>query len=228
MCKKHPAIIFTGSRLPKEAQQLAVEYGASVRYVPLIETVLRNTDAPDFGRYSWLIFTSRNSAEAFCRLGLKTHAKIAAVGDKTAELLEQHGYAVDFIPSVFSADVFVQEFPAIAGSERCLFVRGALAKDTILSMPLEIDEWTVYDTVKQKEHAQQLAQLEGVIIIFASPSAVSAYIEAGGDFRHIQSAAIGHITERAIMDAGGTVHFRPQTYTYIEIIHEIMKGSCNS
>ncbi|MDS8854881.1 hypothetical protein RLM10_00560, partial [Streptococcus pneumoniae] len=60
MYKKKPVIIFTGSRLPKEAAELAQQLGAQVEYFPLIETVLRNTDAPDFGRYGWLIFTSRN------------------------------------------------------------------------------------------------------------------------------------------------------------------------
>lgn len=226
MCKK-PVIIFTGSRMPKEAEQLAQACGAEVRYVPLIETVLRNTSAPDFERYGWLIFTSRNSAKAFCQLGFQVKSKIAAVGEKTAELLQQHGYPVDFIPSTFSADVFVREFPDIAGNERCLFVRGALAKDTILSMPLTIDEWTVYDTVYKRDNAKAIAELTGVIIIFASPSAVSAYTEAGGDFRDIQTAAIGHITEQAVIKAGGEVHFRPETYTYVDIIQEIMKGSCS-
>ncbi|MDN5710541.1 MAG: uroporphyrinogen-III synthase [Planococcus sp. (in: firmicutes)] len=227
MCKKKLVIIFTGSRLPKEAAELALQNGAQVEYYPLIETVLRNTRAPDFERYGWLIFTSRNSAEVFCKLRPETDAKIAAVGDKTAEILEKHGYPVDFIPSTFSADVFVQEFPDIAGKERCLFVRGALAKDTILSMPLAIDEWTVYDTVKKYNNAQALAGMSDVTIIFASPSAVAAYREAGGNFKDIQTAAIGHITERAIIEAGGEVHFRPETYTYLEIIQTIAKGSCN-
>lgn len=213
--------------MPREAAQLAMAGGAEVEYLPLIETVLRKTDAPDFGRYGWLIFTSRNSAEAFCRLAPEVGAKIAAVGDKTAELLEAHGYAVSFIPSTFSADVFVREFPYIAGTERCLFVRGALAKDTITSMPLAVDEWTVYDTVKKQANARLLTERAGATVIFASPSAVSAYTEAGGDFAGIRVAAIGHITEQAIIDAGGTVHYRPETYTYTEMIKEIMKGSCS-
>ena len=227
MYKKKPVIIFTGSRLPKEAAELARQIGSEVKYYPLIETVLRNTSAPDFGRYGWLIFTSRNSAEAFCKLRPETTAKIAAVGDKTAEMLEANGYPVDFIPSRFSADVFVREFPDIAGKERCLFVRGALAKDTILSMPLEIDEWTVYDTLKKRSNAQALAEMSDVTIIFASPSAVAAYTEAGGKFNGIRTAAIGHITERAIVEAGGEVDFRPETYTYLEIIQSIAKGSCS-
>lgn len=227
MCKEKPVIIFTGSRLPKEAAQLAQEKGAEVLYLPLIETVLRNTSVPDFERYGWLIFTSRNSAKAFCRLGLQTTAKIAAVGDRTAQLLEENGYKVDFIPSTFSADVFIREFPDIAGKERCLFVRGALAKDTISSMPLEVDEWTVYDTVKKSDNARTLAGMQGVTVIFASPSAVAAYTEAGGNFQGIKTAAIGHITEQAILDTGGKVHFRPETYTYLEIIEKIAKGSCS-
>ncbi len=214
--------------MPKEAQQLAVRCGAAVQYIPLIETKLIDTEVPDFDQYDWLIFTSRTSAEAFCRLTPHVTAKLAAVGDKTAELLAQHGYSIDFIPTVYSADVFVQEFPEVAGNARCLFVRGTLAKDTILSMPLNIDEWTVYDTVKKQDQASLLAKLEDVTVVFASPSAVAAYTEAGGDFRRIQAAAIGHITEKAILDAGGVVQFRPHKYTYSDVIHEIMKGSCSS
>ncbi|KOF11768.1 uroporphyrinogen-III synthase [Planococcus glaciei] len=220
-------IVFTGSNEPQEAVGYAEKLGAKTRYLPLIETSVRQSQLPDFERYDWLIFTSGNSADAFCQLRIKTDAKIAAVGEKTASVLEQHGYTVSFMPSVYSADVFIQEFPAVAGNADCLFIKGSLAKNTIASMPLKVDEWIIYETSFKIENAEKLKALKGVTVIFASPSAVAAYREAGGDWSGIRVAAIGHVTEAAIQKEGGAVDFIPKKYTYIEVINEIAKGSFN-
>jgi uroporphyrinogen-III synthase len=224
---KGETLVFTGSNEPREAVQYAEKLGGKAQYLPLIETSVRQSQLPDFDCYGWLIFTSGNSADAFCQLNIKTSAKIAAVGEKTAGVLEQHGYNVSFMPSVYSADVFIQEFPAVAGNADCLFIKGSLAKNTIASMPLKVDEWIIYETSFKIENAEKLKTLRGVTVIFASPSAVAAYREAGGDWSGIKVAAIGHVTENAIRQQGGRVDFIPQKYTYIEVINEIAKGSFN-
>jgi len=218
-------IVFTGSREPEEAVRHAQSMGAETLYLPLVTTSIRQSEKPDFNGYDWLIFTSRTSAEAFCRLHENVAAKIAAVGSQTAVVLKQHGYAIDFIPQIFSADHFIQEFPAFAGDVKCLFIKGSLAKDTIASMPMQVDEWTVYDTVLNSENAAKLVTLKDVTILFASPSAVSAYRQAGGDWSNIRTAAIGHVTKQAIEANGGRVDFTPERYTYLEVINEIAKGS---
>lgn len=225
---KGETIVFTGSRKPEEAVLKVEQLGGKALYLPLIETSIRQSEMPKVQLYDWLIFTSGTSAEAFCQLHVPTQAKIAAVGEKTAETLEQHGYRVDFIPTVYSADVFVKEFPAFVGSDvKCLFVKGTLAKSTIASMPLHVDEWTIYETSLKIGNARTLMEMKELIVIFASPSAVSAYREAGGDWSGIRTAAIGHITENAIKQNGGHVDYRPKKYTYLEVINEIAKGSCN-
>ena len=216
-------IVFTGSREPEEAVRHAQSLGAETLYLPLVTTSIRQSEKPDFNGYDWLIFTSRTSAQAFCQLHENVAAKIAAVGDQTAAVLQQHGYTVDFIPKVFSADHFIQEFPVISGKVKCLFIKGNLAKNTIASMHMQVDEWTVYDTVLDLENAEKLVNLKGVIILFASPSAVSAYRQAGGDWSNIRTAAIGHVTKKAIQTNGGWVDFTPEKYTYLEVINEIAK-----
>lgn len=218
-------IVFTGSKEPKEAVLQVKKLGGQPVYLPLIETSLCQDGQPDFAAYDWLIFTSRNSAEAFGHLNIHVTARIAAVGEKTAGALQQYGYAVDFMPSVFSADRFVEEFPEIAGNGRCLFLKGSLAKDSIASMPLEVDEWTVYETVLKLDNAGKLKDMKQVIVIFASPSAVLAYCQAGGNWQNIQVAAIGHVTEQAILRNGGHVDWIPERYTYLDLINEIAKGS---
>ena len=73
--------------------------------------------------YDWLIFTSQSSVKAFHSKMVKYQldasfftAKIAVVGTKTAVPLKELGFTVDFTPTIFSADVFVQEFPEVASS----------------------------------------------------------------------------------------------------------------
>lgn len=218
-------VVFTGSRKPIEALEHAQSFGAQTRYLPLVGTTIRQSKKPDFTGYDWLIFTSRTSAEVFCQLHETVTAKIAAVGDQTAAVLQQHGHSVDFIPKVFSADHFIEEFPPVSGVAKCLFIKGQRAKNTIASMSMQVDEWIVYDTILNIDNAKLVMQLGDVIILFASPSAVSAYRQAGGDWSNIRTAAIGHVTKKAILANGGTVDFTPEKYTYIEVINEIVKGS---
>lgn len=230
MSKKLPltgeTIIFTGSKKPDGAMALTTSLGGEAKYVPLIETSVRQSQLPDFDGYGWLIFTSANSADAFGQLHVTTTAKMAAVGEKTAEKLIQYGYKVDFVPSTYSADVFVQEFPEVAAGAKCLFIKGSLAKSTIVTMPLQVDEWIIYETALKIENARELSQLAGIIVVFASPSAVKAYKEAGGNFNAIRTAAIGHVTEQSIITSGGKVDFIPEKYTYVDLVNEIAKGSC--
>lgn len=232
MCKNErllegKTIVFTGSSFPDEAAGKVEELGGEALYLPLIETSIRQTEKPDFTAYGWLIFTSRTSAEAFCQLHADDIPKIAAVGEKTAKVLEDNGYRVDFIPTVYSAYRFVEEFPAVAAGQKCLFIKGALAKNTISNMPLPVDEWIIYDTILKLDHAKALSQMKHQTIIFASPSAVSAYRKAGGDWMDIEVAAIGHVTEKAIKDADGHIDFIPANYTYVDVVNEIAKGRCN-
>lgn len=217
-------IIFTGSSLPEEAAQLAASYGASVRYLPLIEIIPTGKPAPELNIYDWLIFTSASAVEAFSEQHVRPNVKIAAVGSKTAEVLKQAGFRVDFVPSVFAADAFVREFPEAAQNGRCLFIRGTRAKNTIYQLPLQVDDWTVYETAPCKENAERLAGMHGVIVVFASPSAVEAYTRAGGQWKAIEAAAIGYVTEQAINKAGGRVIAVPANHTYPDVIRTIVKG----
>lgn len=219
-------VVFTGSTFPREAAGKVEELGGKAVYLPLIETSIRQTETPDFSAYGWLIFTSRTSAQAFSQLHADAVPKIAAVGEKTAEVLRRNGYRVDFIPRVFSADNFVTEFPAVANGEKCLFIKGGLAKNTIASMPMPIDEWIIYDTNLLLENAQLLKEMKHQTIIFASPSAVSAYRKVGGEWGDTEVAAIGHVTEKAIKDEGGHIDFIPPNYTYLDVVNEIAKGRC--
>lgn len=233
-------IYVTGTQKVQTIEQLVQKNGGKVEFFPLIQVqeCMAKNDPEKIAQcnnYDWLIFTSQNAVDCFLK---KLHREkqpidlitcnIAAVGSKTSAALEQGGLNVNFMPSVFSADVFVQEFLPVAGEARCLFVRGSLAKTTIRD-GLGCDEWTVYETVETTEHIQafteSLLQEENPIVIFASPSAVKVYAEhivPKLDWRYITVASIGHITTAALESYHVKVDVQPATYTMQAVIEHLI------
>ena len=65
--------------------------------------------------YAWVVVTSTNGAERFCRaLGATTlpaGLAVAAIGPRTAEKLAEFGVAVDLVPDEFVAEEFLKAFP---------------------------------------------------------------------------------------------------------------------
>ncbi len=86
----------------------------------------------DLNNFHWIIFSSINGVEAVnarlilagTSLAAKPRGlKIAAVGKKTAQCLEQLGVSVDFIPPKFVAESLIENFPISGMGLRILFPR---------------------------------------------------------------------------------------------------------
>lgn len=237
-------VVFTGTLKSSDVFELVQEYGGKPVSLPLIK-VAELTEKTDKLRleacasYDWLIFTSQSAVAAF-RAKLERHdissntipANIAAIGTRTAAALERIGFTVQFIPTVFSADVFVEEFkPTENDTRRLLFLRGSIAGPTIAEeLPFIVDEWTVYETKKAEENAGALVTLlqqqSNVTVLFASPSAVKVFAEqvaAQTGWVGYTIGAIGHVTERALVEAGASVHVRPDTYTLKDLVEKLAK-----
>lgn len=234
-------IIFTGTKKPVSVMEKVSGLGGNPLYFPLIKTAERidNCDKQmleEAKNVDWLIFTSQNAIKYFCKK-LNRHqltskdfsAKIAAVGDKTKTYLKKNGFSVHFMPSVFSADVFVEQFPNEYKQQSCLFLRGNLAKDTLERGIPNLKQWTVYETVENEESVSSFIQLlknqNEVIIVFASPSAVDVFakqIAINTGWEKVKIASIGHITTNQIEKYGQIVTYQPQTYTLESIIDEII------
>lgn len=241
---KGETVIFTGTPKSSEAAELVKSYGGTPVSIPLIEVdeiksrqdkqrLQQSMDA------DWLIFTSQSAVAAF-RKKLERHhidpssfrGKVAAVGTRTAASLDKLGFSVSFIPSVFSADVFVKQFkPDEYGPLRVLFLKGSLAGSIIREeLPFHVEEWTVYET-KSAAHAadkliKKIAHEEQVSILFASPSAVEVFasrVAPKTTWKGFTVCAIGHVTERALLKVGAPVHVIPETYTLVELVHELAK-----
>lgn len=231
-------IILTGSSVVMSVKELITQHGGQVYCYPLIETVEKvtmedQTYLTNLESYHWLIFTSQNAVTFFVDKLARAQAtvpstlKIAAVGEKTAALLNQHGLTIHFMPTVYSADVFIQQFK-LPSNERALFVRGSMAKSTIHD-GTGADEWTVYETRPCKSYLQPLEECllahEEPIVIFASPSAVEVYAQSivpNVDWRYVKFASIGHITTAALEKYGVTPIVQPKIYTMQAVIEQLI------
>jgi len=241
---KGETIVFTGTPKSRDVFELVEQYGGKPVSLPLIE-VAECSEPTDKLRleacatYDWLIFTSQSAVDAFDaklkRFDITAESipsNIAAIGTRTAAALEKIGFTVHFIPTVFSADVFVKEFdPKENDLRRLLFLKGSIAGATISEeLPFEVDEWTVYTTNKAQHNAEKIIDLlnkeQQVNMLFASPSAVKVFVEevlphTGWDGYTI--GAIGHITERALIAVGATVDVRPSIYTLQALVEKLAR-----
>lgn len=235
-------VVFTGTPKSQDVFELVRGYGGMPLSLPLIQVseLVEPTDKLRLdacATYDWLIFTSQSAVEAFGEK-LKREdfsidlipSNIAAIGTRTAAALEKIGFTVQFIPTVFSADVFVKEFQPVENDlRRLLFLRGTIAGPTIVEeLPFEVHEWTIYETTKVVENVGKLTDLllseKDVAVLFASPSAVEIFAEEVAiktGWNGYTIGAIGHVTERALLKVGAPVHIRPDVYTLKDLVDKL-------
>jgi uroporphyrinogen III methyltransferase / synthase len=130
-------LVTRASGQASEFSEMLRSRGAKVLELPTLE-ILPPSNWADLDReinnitsFDWLILTSTNGVDAFfARLqqaGKDSRAlagiKIAVVGQRTAQSLEQHGIKPDFIPPAFIADALVSNFPESPAGKRILFPR---------------------------------------------------------------------------------------------------------
>ena len=131
------------------------------------------------------------------------------------------------MPTIYSADVFIQEFE-LEANERALFIRGSLAKSTIHD-GTGADEWTVYETKPCEQYVEDLKACvlnePNPIVIFASPSAVELYaqkIVPDAAWEQAKYASIGHITTAALQKYGVIPIVQPKIYTMQAVIEQLI------
>jgi len=130
------------------ARQLFEAAGATVLDLPALVVTPPDEWGPlddaleELEDFHWLVFSSANGVEAVeQRLQRRGRSlahrpaglRIAAVGRKTARLLEELGASADFVPPAFVADSLVEHFPVSGWGLRLLLPRVQSGGRTLLA-----------------------------------------------------------------------------------------------
>ncbi len=170
--------------------------GAVVLEMPALEiTPPASWDGLDqaidrLSEFDWLILTSANGVQYFLERLISLDkdirslagVKIAVVGKKTAQFLQNRGVKADFIPPNFIADALVSHFPDSLEGKKILFPRvetggrDLLVKE-LTSQGAEVMEVAAYQSASPKDIPplawQALESKQVDIITFASSKTVT-------------------------------------------------------
>ncbi len=168
-----------------ELVAMLTQEGATVLSMPVIQiSPLPFHLEKNINQYHWLVFTSKNAVPPFTDRYPEVPCKIAALGEQTAQKLEQFHLPPAFVGSGKSAHEFVHEFLSeLQYDEKVLVVLGDLAPDTLqqeLGKKAEVDRINVYQTNPAAAvNANLLLRIKKDkydALLVTSPSAVRALI----------------------------------------------------
>jgi uroporphyrinogen-III synthase len=175
--------------------------------------------------YEWVVFTSVNAVDVvFSPPSISPHFRrkwgerkrgVAAIGPKTAEALQAHGIAPDFVPNEYVADAILPGLGDLRG-KWVLLPRAEIARkelpEAIAHAGGIAHEIAVYKTLSAQPNSKGLEALKsGVdVVTLTSPSTVQNFIaickQNGFDPLNMPNnplfACIGPITEHAAREEG--------------------------
>ncbi|MEA4926488.1 MAG: uroporphyrinogen-III C-methyltransferase [Syntrophomonadaceae bacterium] len=227
------------------------EGGEAVEF-PSIE-IIREDDLAELHKafkaisdYSWIIFTSVNSADIFFEelagQGIdirRLHGlKICAIGPATSERLTARGLIVDVIPEEYRAEGIIAKLnPMIKPGDRILLPRAQGAREilpeSLRGLGAVVDEVIIYRAAPASRinpgHLQEIRNGEVDYITFTSSSTVKNFVEIVGtqyiqDFNdRVKVACIGPITARTAEEHGFSVDIIPEQYTIEALLEAISR-----
>lgn len=237
-------VLVTGTRyMVTEVEEALKPFGAETVSISTIESCPLLTEEvteslDQIGDYSWLVFTSGNGVELFFQalkdrqidLRCLMHVKFAAVGRKTADALQSHGFSCDFVPSAFSGEILAEEWiPMLSASDRVLMLR---AKDGSRTLPQELERAGIlfkdvpfYETRMDQRRKDELCRAVRDVdyVTLASGSAAKALWEMLEDTEiEGKVISIGPSTTKAAESLGLRVDKDATEYTAAGIAASIL------
>ena len=152
--------------------------GHEVVRCPLIRVEPLGDEPVDPSGYDWVVVTSPNGAAELARRLVAPPARIAAIGQGTADALAAHGLHADLVPRVSTQEGLLAELPP----GRVLLAAAEGAR-RLLADERGADFVPLYRTVELHPPAPS-----GDLVLVASPSAVRAFAATGA---RIPAVAIG-------------------------------------
>lgn len=234
------------SELSNMIQELggeAVEFPV-IKIVPTKESEGYKQAIEQLGTYDWIIFTSVNGVNSFftklkeLKIDIRKmgEAKIAAIGPKTAQLLEEKGLIVEVLPQEFRAEGLLDSLEEhLKPGQRVLLPRADIARkilpEKLKEKGLEVVEIDAYETVIDASNKSEIVELlrekKVNIITFTSSSTVKNFLEALKDepieelLNGVTLASIGPITTETAEKLGLNVEIKASEYTIPGLVQAI-------
>lgn len=197
--------------------------------------------------YDWVLFTSVNGVEYFYRrlqelridIRRMAHARIAAVGPKTAEALLQRGLVAEALPSSFQGEALLEAIKAdLQPGQKVLLPTADIARkyvpNQLRALGLSVTEVDVYENVLCTEDGQHVVELlrHGQIHLatFTSSSTVTNLIKALEQLgveeplellRQVEIACIGPKTAETIQAYGLQISYMAEEATIASLVHSM-------
>ncbi|MBI2335978.1 MAG: uroporphyrinogen-III C-methyltransferase [Deltaproteobacteria bacterium] len=228
------------------------ELGAQVVELPTLEiSPVQDLTKVDqaiqhLATFDYLVFSSVNAVEIFFKrchvlksdIRKLSSLKIAAVGKKTAQALEQHQLYAEFVPEAYSGDDLAA---GLAGfdihGKKILFPRSAQARAEILKPLLqsgaEVEELVLYENhipaASQQQAKTFFESRLPDLITFTSASSVKNFVQIVSGLPQVESIkkipaiCIGPITEQAARALGFEKILVTEEATLESLIDKIIK-----
>jgi len=233
-----------------EFTKLLEEQGAYVITFPTIEIAPPSSHKAldkainSIEQYDWIVFTSVNGVKSFFERLKKLdkdvrelhRAKIAAIGEVTAQEIENMGIKVDIVPNDFKAEGLIRIFKKKEIRDcKILIPRAKVARDilpqSLVKMGAKVDVVTAYITkqpgkAKTKNIIKLLGEDKIDMITFTSSSTARNFFDLMPDFKQKKNrplfASIGPITAKTVRDSGYKSAVVPKQYTVEYLASDIV------
>lgn len=192
--------------------------------------------ARDAASYDWVAFTSRHGVDAFFAQSAGSaanlhSARVAAIGERTAERLRDHGVVADFVPAEFVGEAFAAGLlERTQPHARILLFRAQDAR-AVLPVALReagrtVDDVAAYKTVVAMTGTElRRNAAEADIWTFASAGAVRSFVSNVPDCVALAArkvvACIGPVAADAARNAGLRVDAIARAFTVTGLIEAI-------
>ncbi|MFZ4863174.1 hydroxymethylbilane synthase [Sphingobacterium sp. Mn56C] len=228
--RKLPASVFITRDLDENSylaralkkHHIKVEARSLIKIYPTIHVL----DSFILKRADWIFFNSKNAIEHFFNLNplILKKTKLAVLGRGSESTLRKYGRVADFSGDDLgiSTDEITQKFAELVDGQTVLIPR---AKDSLMSIQKALTEQTkvidmpIYETVLEPNVDKSNAD----VLIFTSPSNVTAYFRENLADPEQKIICIGHSTAQAIEEMGlnYTLPFSPDEMGLAEAVYGI-------
>lgn len=238
-----PQGLYDGNqRLSEKLKAIGLETleisGLTCHSMPIEDHVLKEVEcASDGDGNVWFVLLSPTAVHVVASLSATykqlassiSKAKIACQGRGTAGAVQAcFGRNADFIPTTFIAEEFSQELASVLSPADTLLVPQSLQGRNVIGPALKsqgfsVCSWSSYRFNERALSAQEIDALskapEKTVVIFMSPSAVSALVkQARSELANKRLLSIGPVTSQAIKSAGLPIWREANEYSQEGII----------